>query len=230
MGLFSFWNGGLMLDDAFSKVLLHFDGTDTSTTFTDESGKTWTSGGNAQIDTAQSVFGGASLLLDGTGDSIHTSDSADFDFGTGDFTIDFRLRYNGSPTGTQTFFSQRSGTKHEFYYDGSQLYFDSGPTLGVNWTPSSGTWYHIALVRNGNNFMFFVDGTQVGTTQVSASATNNLATDAYIGAREDGSNGLNGWLDEYRISKGIARWTSNFTPPTSAYGITQSSTGFFMFF
>ena len=79
---------------AFTKSLLHFDGADASTTFTDESGKTFTARGNAQLDTAQQKFGTASGLFDGTGDYIDTPDHADWFLGTGDFTIDFWVRFS----------------------------------------------------------------------------------------------------------------------------------------
>ena len=89
----------MSLDDSYTVALLHFNGADASTTFIDESGKTWTASGNAQIDTAQSKFGGASGLFDGTGDSITTPDHADFDVGSGDFTVDFWMRQNTAWTG-----------------------------------------------------------------------------------------------------------------------------------
>src|SRR3990167_7740340 len=75
-----------------TSLMLHMDGADASTTFTDETGKTVTANGNAQIDTAQSKFGGAAALFDGAGDYLTVSGSADWDLGTGDFTIDFWFR------------------------------------------------------------------------------------------------------------------------------------------
>jgi hypothetical protein len=79
-------------NDTYTKVLLHFDGSDASTTITDSnsggSAHTWTAAGNAQIDTAQYKFGGASGLFDGTGDWVTTPDHADFTLGSSDFTID----------------------------------------------------------------------------------------------------------------------------------------------
>src|SRR3990167_5787652 len=77
---------------ADTKLLLHMDGADASTTFTDEVGHVFTPAGNAQIDTAQSKFGGASGLFDGTGDYITTPNSADFDPGTGSFTAEMWIR------------------------------------------------------------------------------------------------------------------------------------------
>ena len=96
----------MAVDDAYTKSLLHFDGTDASTTFTDESGKTWTAHGNAQIDTAQSVFGGASGYFDGSGDYITTPDRADFDFDGQQFTSDeaanFLIALGGSSCTNRT--------------------------------------------------------------------------------------------------------------------------------
>jgi hypothetical protein len=71
------------VDDIYTKSLLHFDGDNASTTFLDESGKTWTRYGDAQISTAQNKFGPSSGLFDGTGDYITTPQNADFDFGDG---------------------------------------------------------------------------------------------------------------------------------------------------
>ena len=83
-------------NDSFTKVLLHFDGADAATTITDDnaggSAHTWTAAANAQIDTAQFVFGGASLLIDGTGDYVSTPDHADFTLGSSDFAVEARAR------------------------------------------------------------------------------------------------------------------------------------------
>jgi hypothetical protein len=79
------------------------------------------------------------------------------------------------------------------------------------------TWYHIAFVRTGTTFRTFLDGSQLGADYTDADAVPDLVSVAQIGGYGlAGANYLNGWLDEFRISKGIARWTSNFTPSTSA--------------
>ncbi|MCH7827478.1 MAG: hypothetical protein IIC75_05850 [Bacteroidetes bacterium] len=92
--------------DNFTKLMLHMNGTDTSTVFTDDSASAHsvTANGNAQIDTAQSVFGGASGLFDGTGDYLSIPDNADFDVGGGDWCVDFRVRFNTVPTGAEIAF------------------------------------------------------------------------------------------------------------------------------
>jgi hypothetical protein len=220
--------------DANTVYLLHMDGSDTSTTFTDSSGtsKTATAAGNAQIDTAQSVFGGASGLFDGNGDYLTTPDSDDFYFGTGDFTIDFRTRIATRPSnGTAQYFCSQVQDANNWW--GVSIYNNAGTyqigtsaTVGSsvkvtaykNVTFNANTWYHIAVVRSGTSFMIFQDGTQAGTTTTDADAYPQL-TGTFDIARWSGGSYINGWIDEFRVSKGIARWTTNFTPPTEAYSL-----------
>lgn len=206
--------------DAYTMLMLHCDGTDTSTTFTDSStnqvAKTQTANGNAQIDTAQSKFGGASGLFDGTGDYLTTPDSADFNYGTGDFTIDFWVRFN-TRTGDDTFYDRNATVRILLGIFGGNLYFYIGGVVLSNaWTPSLATWYHVAFVRSGTSCWTFVDGTIFGGPATNSSNITGAAT-LFIGANLEAGDGFDGWFDELRISKGIARWTANFTPPTEAY-------------
>ena len=83
-------------------------------------------------------------------------------------------------------------------------------------------WYHVAFVRVGTTGYFFIDGVRQTTTQIVAFGTNdtgNIAADVNIGGAVSGwgSEDFNGWMDELRISKGMARWSSDFTVPTEAY-------------
>ena len=221
-------SGGI---DANTVLALHGDDADASTTLIDSSpsGHPMTALGNAQIDTAQSKFGGSSMLFDGTGDYYTTPDHTDFALGSGDFTIDCWLRFNA--LGTTIIAAQWAGTGNQrgwelFYFSASNLLRFVPSTDGTNpgtnnrdfaWTPSTNTWYHLAVVRTGNNIMAFVDGTQIGSTQ-SFTFTLFDSTAAFaVGADSEGGAGWNGWIDEFRLSKGVARWTSNFTPPTRAY-------------
>jgi hypothetical protein len=100
--------------DGYTVVLLHMNGSDASTTFTDNAfgglGHTWTANGNAQIDTAQSKFGGASGLFDGNGDYISTPDSDDFFFSAGDFTFDTWVRLSTDKTEHTLFKHNIDGT------------------------------------------------------------------------------------------------------------------------
>ena len=228
------------LDDAFTVALLHMDGTDGSTTFTDESGKTWTANGNAQIDTAQSYFGGASGLFDGTGDYISAGDSADWQLDGGsdsnEWTIDLRVKFAVDPgAGTMGFVQQYTDDNNYwvFMLNNNTLRFDvfSGGSgivsLSNAFDPEASKFYHFALVKQGvTGYKMFAGGVQVGTTQTDTSVMPDFTGGLRIGRRSAGGThfDFNGWMDEVRISKGVARWTANFTPPTLPYG---QSGGFF---
>ncbi len=217
--------------DNYDKLIASFDGTDGATTYTAETGQTVTFVNNAQLDTAQKKFGTASLLLDGD-DYVTLPDNDTWNFGSGNFTIDFQVRYNS--VAANYFFIQKNGAElWTIYYTGSNIYFQVYNSSDVQlagyhfaWTPSTNTWYHIAVVRSGTNIYIFIDGvsqTLTVDTAIGSTAIPDVASLLYIGASSTGTTGLNGWLDGVRISKGIARWTSNFTPPTVAYGITSKT-------
>ena len=216
-------------------LLLHFDGADGATSFTDfsPSHHTITPAGTAQVDTAQSKFGGASLLLDGSGDYLTVPDHANWDYGTGDFTIDYWVRFN-SVSNDQAMVASQIGNGGM----GILIRFGSAGASGVSvfinsteytftWTPSTNTWYHVALTRSGTNLRAFIDGTQVGTTQTNSTDITGSTAVFTVGARNGGGNALNGWLEELRVSKGIARWTTNFTPPTAPYNRPAMAVAFF---
>lgn len=225
--------------DSYTKLLLHCDGADGSTTFIDSSfsGKTITANGNAQVDTAQYKFGGASALFNGDEDYLSVPDSDDWYFGSGNFTIDFWIRFNTFPV------ERKRAVPYIQYKDDSNIHqivfgvnsgvkqllwqvLGSGLSINSSWfnvTINTNTWYHFAFVRNGNNFYVFQNGTQIKTFS-DTDAIPNIAAAVLIGSRSDRTGyGLNGWIDEYRISKGTARWTSNFTPPTRAYGLRSQA-------
>jgi hypothetical protein len=209
-----------------SVLLMHFDGTDGSTTFTDEYGHTVTPSGNAQIDTAQSKFGGASGLFDGTGDYLSIPTSTEWDFGTGDFTIEMWVRL-ASVTGSHRVIWRdnganatsiglfQNGADLEFYSssDGSAWNICNGLSFG---TFSINTFYFIAVTRSGTTFRTFKDGVLANSTTSSASLYVNSGA-LLVGAFNSGSQGYNGHIDDLRITKGTARYTANFTPPSAAF-------------
>ena len=85
-------------------------------------------------------------------------------------------------------------------------------------------WYHLALVRYNNSFSMYQDGVQIGTSETHADALPDLAGNLKLGAFGANSAEVNqfyGYLDEIRVSKGIARWVSAFTPLTHPYTISD---------
>jgi hypothetical protein len=198
------------------------DGTDASTTFTDSSftnQKTVTANQNAQIDTAQKKFGTASGLFDGDGDNLTVPDHADWDFGTGDYTVDFQVRW--ASVGTTTLV-ERYGSTFDFkiqYASGTVYVYEmsngSNNFISGTWTPSQDTWYHIAVVRTSGATKLFIGGVEKASDTLgqNISASSNL----YIGSNASSAQSLNGWMDEFRIVKGTAVWTTGFTAPSNAY-------------
>jgi hypothetical protein len=214
--------------DSYTKLLLHMDGTSGSKTFLDSSlqSHTVTAYGGAQIDTAQSKFGGASGKFVASSSSyLSLADSTDWYF-PGDFTIDFWARFNTIPSSKTGIFTQYASD-----YNQQQYTFNTGPSLSVELDYGGGTrftmtrtisvttgvWYHFAIVRSGNTWYMFQNGTQLGSTATSSAVQPDISAIAKIAGGPAGVGYFNGWIDEFRISNGIARWTSNFTPPTAPY-------------
>jgi hypothetical protein len=200
----------------FTKLMLHCDGADTNTTFIDEAGKTITAVGDAQIDTAWKKFGTGSALLDGTGDYLSVPASTDFAFGTGDFTVEEVI--NLTSTAAQEFIGNGYLSGWDLEYNGAnKLYFYiAGGGDSWTWTPTTNTTYHVAVTRNGGNLRAFINGVNLGTKTghtEDITGANNL----YVGNDFTSNYPISGHIDEVRISKGIARWTANFTVPTEAY-------------
>ena len=189
-----------------------------------------TANGNARISTAQSEFGGASGLFGGNGAYLSTPDSADWAFGSSDFTIDYWVRFNALPSVGQFMIvvGQYANANNQMFFgfanDGGMYKIVTVQIRGGSWnivifktvSLALNTWYHVAHVRSGNNWYIFLNGVQQGTTDSNATAFQDLAANLEVGRKGDGFY-LNGWIDDLRISKGVARWTSNFTPSTSAY-------------
>jgi hypothetical protein len=232
------------VDDSYSKALLHFNGADASTTFTDEAGNSWSQGGTAQLDDAQSVFGGTSLLIPASA-YIYANLSAALDLAANNFCIDFRVRFSALPgsgshcdlvnfyntnTHRLTLQLNNTGGTYSLYVYGSNA---GGTILSASFTFTSlatGTWYHFAFVRTGNIYRLFKDGTQVGS-DATAAGTYSLSA-GKIGIASEwnvaGAGGFLGWFDEFRLSIETARWTTTFTPPASEYphsitGLTLST-------
>jgi hypothetical protein len=224
--------GGEPTDPYFDDVvlLLHLNGSNGSTTFPDSSinPKTVSANGNAQISTAQSKFGGASVVLDGTGDYLTSNDNADFEFGSGDFTIEFWMRLTssarqgliskGAPGDWASFDISTDGTGSQSIQvrcsNGSGWSIDFFTSPVPTW--SLNTWHYVALVRNGNTFTLYIDGTDRGSGTASISLMNNSSA-LLIGRSNFWSADAAGNIDEVRITKGVARYTSNFTAPDAPF-------------
>jgi uncharacterized phage protein (TIGR02218 family) len=224
------------IDDIF---LASGDGVDGATTAVDDGpfNRTPTFVANAEIDTAQSVFGGASLFLDGTGDQVDwsTPDTRLRLNKTGEFTIDGWVRFLTLPPvgAARTFISWFDGPTNQRAWD-FDLFNNAGTreirflistngtgvtsTKAENWSPVTDVWYHVAVTRDSSNdIRIFVDGVQLGSPTNDASIPFNSTTDLTQGSLNNGFNFFGGHLDDWRINDGHAYWTTNFTPPTEPH-------------
>jgi len=222
--------------DPNTKLLLHLNGADAAQETIDSSNSNHaiSFSGTAQLDTAFKKFGLSSLLLDGNSDWLTASDHSDWDLGAGDFTLDLQTRFNSLPsvgnymaliyrwvTGTDnrcffwSVYNDAGSYKLLFNYStngtsGNNIY-SSALTLAVD------TFYHLAVVRDGNTLRFFHNGVAKGTGDMTGVTLFDATAGLAIGSYPGGAYYFDGWFDELRICKGIAHWTSGFTPPTEEY-------------
>ena len=203
-------------------ALLHFDGTDGSTTFTDEKGHAFTALGNAQIDTSEKKFGTGSGLFDGSGDYLSAASSADFGFGSGDWTVESFVRPSVTPVGNVCLFDNRSsgvqgiGIYVSANMSGNKFSIATNSAIvAYGGTFTQNQWAHMAVTRSGNTVRGFIAGvlmfTYTDTRTYASSAPLKFGADNVGGAQ------FNGRTDEFRVTKGIARYTSGFTPPSAPF-------------
>ena len=223
-------------DASFSSVtaLLHGDGANNSTTITDSSpvATNFTVFNNAKLTTSNFKFGSASITFDAlnagnnsTRIEATAASASNFAFGAGDFTVEMwvyptsfgvtRPLYDARPTSTQGAYLHvqlsSAGIPLVFVNNANQI--TGGSALSIN------TWYHIAVSRTGTSTKMFVNGTQTGSTYTDTTSYLNPVNRPRIGANAHSDNGPEyvGQIDEIRITKGVGRYTANFTAPTAAF-------------
>lgn len=207
-------------------ALLHCEGSDGSTSVVDSSNLAagWTCAGNAQLDTAQYKFGSSSLLFDGTGDYVTPTAAAEnFAFGTNDFTIEMWVRPSTITGASRILYDSRpastDGAYHTLYItapSGVLIYHAAGATRITGPALSLDTWYHVAVSRSSGTTRMFVGGVQYGGNYTDGNSYLASASRPRIGGNSHSSDTSNfiGHMDEINIVNGLAKYTSNFTPPT----------------
>jgi hypothetical protein len=177
--------------------------------------------GNAQISTTQSKWGGSSMSFDGTGDYLLAPSNALYSFGTGVFTVECWLYINSLPGVVggivDTATTASSGRFSLVLYASGKIYVDNNTNLLISTSSlATGSWYHLAVVRTGtgtNQTSLYINGVQDKTATIATDFTNN---NLRVGTTFDNYN-LNGYIQDLRITRGYARYTANFTPPTAAF-------------
>ncbi|SPF51664.1 exported hypothetical protein [Syntrophobacter sp. SbD1] len=224
--------------DRYTKLLLHGDGQNGGTTITDSSGNHNPSAVNSVVtSTTQSKFGGSSLSFTKASSSwLGFSESADWHVSSGsDFTYDFWVfplsmpSYGLGVCGTLN--SSNVGTgialRGSVYGNNGQVaFFTNGAWQAVsNAAVPLNAWTHIAVVKHQGVVSIYINGVQSGTTYIGSctdSGSGFSIGDIYTQGNYLCNWGFNGYIDEFRFSNGVARWTTNFTPSTSEYAGSNS--------
>lgn len=219
------------IDQNFSSVtlLLHMDGSNGGVTVTDSSSYARIVGiqPNFTTSTAQAKFGSSSGSFPGNA-FLQFSAASELDMTTGDWTIEGFVYVTA--LGSNSIITQKaSGTGFypwQLFYNaaGNLVFrsFDNGtPTLLFTITSSTamstGAWNHWAMTRNGSTFTLWLNGASQGTATSSSALYSNASDGVLIGAATGPANPINGYIDEFRITKGVARYLSNFSIPTQAF-------------
>ena len=180
--------------------------------------------GNAQISTAQSKFGGSSLYFDGTGDYLYSANTQAAFLGTGDFTIECWLKTSSTGSYKSILVPADVYSISGFYNfivrsdNTIALEQGGGSTLVQSTTQvTDGNWHHVAACRSGTTTRIFVDGVLEGTLSSDTYSYGISTVGNYVGTYQPAIYNFNGYIDDLRITKGYARYTSSFTPPTQAF-------------
>ena len=188
-------------------------------------------GGNGETFDTPAKFGTLAMNSnDLLGGYVASNDHADFDFGSGDFTVEGWWRWTTTPTNLDTLISKwkANAVKRTWIlnWTTSFLQFQYSTTGadvksldGGTFTPTAGVYYHIAVSRNGPDLRLFRDGTQEGSTFNIGTDTLDLNnSQMWVGSSENPGTTFPGRTDSARITKGIGRYTENFTAPTGPFG------------
>ena len=215
-------------DPYFANVslLLHMDGTGSAFVDSSPSPKAINASyGSPTQSTTKSKFGGKSLYLNGSS-SIAAQASSAFDFGAGDFTIEFWVLFDSVASGQRVAGGdQQSGGSYNWaLFTTVSGRLDYYMSTGTPWDIANGQqfgsvatdqWYHVALVRNGTTITGYLNGVAGSSVTSSSALASNSTNGPHFGFATGGY--FNGYVDDVRITKGVARYSTTFTPPTAAF-------------
>lgn len=197
-------------------LLLDGDGTDGSQSIADRTGKnTITASGNARISTSVKKYGTGSLYFDGNGDFLTTSSADGFNASLGNWTVEAWMYCTNSAQNDTLI----TGNESDFYmaWIGTDFYLGDGYLNNLariaNAKPTN-QWFHVACVKNGSSYTAYINGVSIGSTTIALS--NKTLSTWKIGYYSGSTGYMAGYIDDLRITKGIARYTTNFTPPAQA--------------
>ena len=217
-------------DFASVSLLLHMDGSNGSTTFTDSSSNAFTGTryGSLAVSTTESKFGGASAAFSGgtSADALDFADNAAFDFGTGDFTLECWAYLNGTPGNVNALVAKWGSAGNEWIWwvnnSGKLVFYTNGGSVTSSASVPTGQWTFLSVTRQSGTVKVFIGGAQGASSTISTdfngSATLSVGNyPAFGNFNHNYGIAVDGYLDDVRITKGVARYTAAFTPPTEPF-------------
>jgi hypothetical protein len=230
------WNGSacavtaVAANSSYDVLSMHMNGaasTAVTSAWADHgnSGKIPTVNGGAQISTAQSKFGGASGYF-GASSYLNFASTGDMQLGTGDFTIDFWVNFStlhGNNNANNILISDGAPALRVSLNNDTTLRVTLGGTMtNIPWSPSTGTWYNVSVTRESGTVRLFVNGTLIG----NGTNTGDASSPTYLRVGNSAES-IDGYLDDLRITRGVARYTTNFTAPSARFGDSMSEDAYY---
>jgi len=210
---------------AITNTKLLIQGTDAGIIDKAQSEKSIKLVGDTKSSTTQAKYLSSSISFDGNGDYMILAPGEDWAFGTGDFTVEYWVYYNSIGAYDYLYDGRNSGQTggswsiaHGYSTsDTTILQWGAGTTspLVATSNPSTGQWVHVAWCRSGSTFKLFYDGVENQSVTDSTNYSTAL-TSAYFGCRHSVQMYLDAYISDFRVTKGLARYTANFTPPAAA--------------
>jgi hypothetical protein len=222
----STWPGAITPDPDFASVslLLHMDGSGSSFVDSSSNNLTVTANGVTQT-TAQSKFGGKSGDFGGS-ETLTVPAGSDFAYGTGDFTIEAWIYRTSAGSEAQIFAQTESGTNYVLFGVNSsdKVFFvgtDSGGGAAIEGPAGNlvdaDEWHHVAVVRASGDVTVYCDGVGGTATENTTDFDDTTRVPTVGSYTHSSSASFVGYIDEFRVTKGVARYTANFTPPTTPF-------------
>lgn len=203
-------------DPHWDKVvsLLHFDGTNGSTVFSDVKGLSWSGSGDAKLTTSEKKFGSSSLRCEYSKSSYISATNSGFAVGTGDFTAECWFYTEAASLPQCIVGGHYDATAFQLVIYSYSIYLQTNNAdIIYGGSISSNTWYHVAVVKKAGTWALYLNGVSIGTY----SSENNITRTNFLVGNNDSNNYMVGYIDEFRFTKEIARYTSNFSPPTKEF-------------